>query len=149
MSRRASPDYRKLDAPLEALPLFGGETPVAPTAPAGAPDKPNRQRQVAPYQVHSPTSRAAAVAGVATGRFASLERRAFDAFEAAGDAGLTDEELDARLGVERTVRPRRVALWQAGYVYRRPVGTRPTSSGREAAVWVWSGKAYAAPGPAR
>jgi hypothetical protein len=58
------------------------------------------------------------------------------AFEAAGEAGLTDEE-----GMERTklggstYRPRRVSLVEAGKV-RDSGKTRPTLSGRRASVWI-------------
>lgn len=49
--------------------------------------------------------------------------------------GLTDEELQAALGLPgNTQRPRRWELARAGRIAKS--GTRPTSSGRQASVWV-------------
>ena len=87
-----------------------------------------------PYQRHSPTSRAAAE--TVEPRVATLRRAVLDALRAAGEAGLTDEEMQTRLGMGgNTQRPRRVELERGGLV-RDSGRTRRTRGGREAVVWV-------------
>lgn len=67
---------------------------------------------------------------------ARLRARVLAAITAAGDMGMTDDELQAALGMPgNTERPRRRELEQDGKV-RRAGRTRRTASGRQADVWV-------------
>lgn len=67
-----------------------------------------------------------------------LQSVVLDAIRAAGSRGLTDEELQSRLGLRpNTARPRRCELYLKGLVKDSGV-RRATASGRTAAVWVAS-----------
>ncbi len=87
-----------------------------------------------PYQVHSETSRMAAIEAESS---ASTRRaRVFRAIQAAGYEGRTDEELQDELNMNpSTQRPRRIEL-----VHRRLVRDsgqmRKTKAGRWATVWI-------------
>ncbi|HEY5552423.1 MAG TPA: hypothetical protein VIK52_11075 [Opitutaceae bacterium] len=89
-----------------------------------------------PYQKHSPTSKAAAL-GAAPHALGARER-VFNAV-AASACGLTDEEIQDRLGMNpSTQRPRRIELVADGLV--RDMGlSRQTKSGTSAVVWVVTG----------
>ena len=89
------------------------------------------------------TQRAPAVNGSATsakaadsltpGTLNAMQRRVLELL-AATPEGLTDEEMQLRLGMNpSTQRPRRIELMRMGLVQR--AGTRRTSSGRSADVW--------------
>lgn len=93
-----------------------------------------------PAQRHSPTSCDAAEAIV--GRAGSVRRRVLEAIRSSGSRGLTDEQLQDALQLNpSTARPRRIELVELGLV-RDSGRTRPTASGRMAAVWVacWPGQ---------
>jgi hypothetical protein len=93
----------------------------------GSPDMP-------PAQLHSATSVAAAEA--IRPELGQLQQLALRLFRDAGEAGLTDEELTARM--ERsasTARPRRIELVAARLV-RDSGRVRPGKSGRGMTVWV-------------
>jgi hypothetical protein len=63
----------------------------------------------------------------------ALQRKVLELL-AATPEGLTDEEMQKRLGMNpSTQRPRRVELARRGLVVE--AGTRKTSSGRNASVW--------------
>lgn len=87
----------------------------------------------APYQRHSPTSKAAA--GLIEGKALTLRRAVYWALcDAPG--GLTDEEGQIETGlVGNTYRPRRVELVEGGVVVDSGL-TRKTRSGRAAVVWI-------------
>jgi len=94
----------------------------------------------APYQSHSATSKAAArkIKRVVK----SLKEQVYDALQAAGERGLTDDEGQALMGMGgSTYRPRRIKLVEDGRGYQLFEGVppvevkRPTRSGRMAAVW--------------
>lgn len=88
----------------------------------------------APYQRHSATSKAAAA--FASAHAETWLRRVYDAIDAAGPRGLTDEEAQDLLRLNAsTQRPRRVTLVDAGRVYDSGL-TRLTRSGRKATVWI-------------
>lgn len=95
-----------------------------------------------PYQRHSRSSRAAArsiepAAGTCQARVLA-EVRLFPKF------GLTDEEIQSRLGMSSsTERPRRVELVRLGLV-RDSGFMRPTTSGRLAVLWIATEKAETA-----
>ena len=62
-----------------------------------------------------------------------LQRRVLELL-AATPGGLTDEEMQTRLGMNpSTQRPRRIELERRGLVVE--AGTRKTASGRNASVW--------------
>jgi len=87
----------------------------------------------APAQRHSATSLAAAVAIEPVSGKDRL--RVLLALKDAGSRGLTDEELQDRLGLPgSTERPRRIELWEKGLVWQS-TETRLTRSGRKATVW--------------
>lgn len=87
-----------------------------------------------PFQRHSETSRAAALA--AEPAAASMRGRVLAALRQAGPAGLTDDEMQVRLAMNpSTQRPRRVELARAGLVVETD-RTRETRGGRAASVWV-------------
>ncbi len=87
-----------------------------------------------PSQAHSATSQAAATA---IRPVAQRDReRIRGLFVAAGDSGLTDEEIVTATGLNpSTARPRRIDLVKEGAV-RDSHRTRPTRSNRPATVWV-------------
>jgi len=76
-------------------------------------------------------------AGHAATRWAPLaRRRVFEAIRCAGETGLTAQELEPLTGYRGdTIRPRLVELRAEGRIMPAPQ-TRPTPSGRQAAVWV-------------
>lgn len=70
------------------------------------------------------------------GRRVTALGRVMDAIAAAGDAGLTDEEIQRQLDMNpNTQRPRRIELARMGLISRTG-GTRATASGHPAEVWV-------------
>lgn len=89
------------------------------------------QPRPAPAQEHSPTS-------VAAARSAATQKTrlmVWQAFLAAGEVGMTDEECQTATGLEgSSQRPRRVELVADGLVFDSGA-TRPTRSGRAACVW--------------
>lgn len=85
------------------------------------------------YQKHSATSKAAASA--MRPNAATLREKVFALIRYSGAYGKTDLEIQQGLDMEgSTERPRRIELMRAGRI--RQDGTRPTPSGRKAAVWV-------------
>jgi transcription initiation factor IIE alpha subunit len=89
-------------------------------------------RQMAPAQQHSSTSMAAADS-LDEDTLNRLQRQVL-AVIAASSAGLTDEEIQLRTGMNpSTQRPRRIELERRGFITQ--AGTRKTSSGRNAVVW--------------
>ena len=89
-----------------------------------------------PFQVHSATSKAAAVQAVPTAR---LEReRVYNYIvgqQKAGGGGATDEEIADALGMNpNTARPRRIELVEQQRVQNSGT-TRETRSKRPASVW--------------
>jgi hypothetical protein len=63
----------------------------------------------------------------------AMQRRVLELL-AATPGGLTDEEMQTRLGMNpSTQRPRRIELERRGLVVE--AGTRKTASGRNASVW--------------
>lgn len=86
-----------------------------------------------PAQAHSETSRQAAVAIAPTS--GTLRAKVLAFIQTRGAAGATDEEIATALGLNpSTARPRRIELVRGGFIEKR--GTRKTSSGRAADVWV-------------
>ena len=85
----------------------------------------------------------------ATSRLAAVEayphtgtarRRVLDAIGFAGDGGLTDEQIQTRLGMNpSTQRPRRIELQEGGWITKAE-RTRWTRSHRAAVVWVLTEK---------
>lgn len=72
-------------------------------------------------------------------KMGALHEITLRAFREAGEAGLTDEQLDrdwcVRANYAKTLRPRRIELTAQGYL--KDTGrTSPTTSGRQAKVWV-------------
>lgn len=96
-------------------------------------DAPLPAETMPPAQKHSQTSVDAAVSiKPATG---ALRTKVFDYIRQCGVTGATDEEIQTALGMNpNTQRPRRVELVGLGRI--KPSGTRVTTSGRKAAVWV-------------
>lgn len=88
----------------------------------------------APAQEHSEESKAAARSQSAT----KLHRdrlMVFTALKTAGIDGATDEELQLATGLDgNTERPRRIELVKENLITRH--GTRPTTRGKAAAVWI-------------
>ena len=88
--------------------------------------------QMAPAQQHSRTSMAAADS-LDPDTLNKLQAKVMATIQAA-PAGLTDEEIAARLNMNpSTERPRRIELQKRGFIEQ--AGTRLTASGRQAAVW--------------
>lgn len=91
----------------------------------------------APYIAGSATSKAAALA--IEPDLNKLQRMVLNAITAAGADGLTDEEMERRLGLKHvTGSPRRCELVDRDLVVDSGK-TRPTSSGSAATVWVATG----------
>jgi hypothetical protein len=91
------------------------------------------QLELAPYQPHSPTSIAAAVA--ITPDTPTLRRQVLDYIVSQGQRGATDEQIQEALAMNpSTQRPRRIELVRDGLV-RDSGTTRLTGSGRKAVVW--------------
>lgn len=66
---------------------------------------------------------------------ASVREQVLEWIRSQGAKGSTDEECQLALNMNpSTQRPRRVELWRSGLIVGN--GTRPTRSGRSAAVWV-------------
>ena len=88
----------------------------------------------------TPTSQAAAAS--LRGHVGRLEAVVLDAIRAAGERGLTGEEIEDATGLSgNTSRPRLVTLRGLGLVMKATddegqVMTRPTRSGRQAVCWV-------------
>jgi hypothetical protein len=90
--------------------------------------------RVGPFQRHSATSRAAALANYP--RSGSQRHRILEFLEAQGDHGATRQELAQILGLsDDSVRPRVVELVEGGWV-RGTDRTRPTPMGEQAEVLV-------------
>lgn len=89
---------------------------------------------LAPYQNHSMTSFAAALA---IEPFMNLlQRRVLNYIRACAERGATDLELESALDlIGSTIRPRRCELREYGMVVDSG-HTRPTASGRQAVVWI-------------
>jgi transcription initiation factor IIE alpha subunit len=88
--------------------------------------------QRAPSVGGSATS-AAAADSLAPKTLNAMQRRVLELL-AANPQGLTDEEMQTRLGMNpSTQRPRRIELMRRGLVVES--GTRRTASGRMAGVW--------------
>ena len=88
----------------------------------------------APYQPHSETSREAAEA--IEPDLGTLRGRVLAHIRECGPRGATDDEVQVALRMNpSTERPRRVELWERGWVFRTDQ-TRPTRSGRKATVWM-------------
>lgn len=89
------------------------------------------------FQAHSPTSYEAAHAARESGSAARCREIVFAVISAAGNTGMTDEDIAiaARLP-GNTCRPRRVELLDAGRIIE--AGKRKTLSGRNACVWMVS-----------
>lgn len=88
--------------------------------------------ELLPFQRHSPTSQAAATS--MKSHAASQRETVYRAIRTDPD-GLTDEQIERATGLlGNTVRPRRVELAREGRICAK--GTRKTSSGRSAVVWV-------------
>jgi hypothetical protein len=86
-----------------------------------------------PYQPHSETSREAAEA--IEPDTATLRGVVLAYIRRQGQRGATDDEMQVALGMNpSTQRPRRVELWDAGFVERTNM-TRITRGGRQASVW--------------
>lgn len=93
-----------------------------------------------PAAIHQPTSVAAAASMRAVA--GDLHRRVLAALIAAGEAGLTDEELQQQLDMNgNTERPRRRWLEQNGFCTASQQ-TRKTESGRAAVVWISTGRQF-------
>ena len=87
----------------------------------------------APYARNSATSKAAAKA--VEPRIGTQKYEVLQYLKQCGKTGATDEELALALCLSGdTVRPRRGSLADAWLIYKH--GTRKTTSGREADVWV-------------
>lgn len=87
-----------------------------------------------PAQRHSETSVAAAEAIKPDAN--RLRAMVYEYIASRGQDGATDEEGQEALAMQgSTYRPRRVELQAAGRI-RKLDATRPTRSGRQAAVWV-------------
>lgn len=94
---------------------------------------------VPPFQRHSPTSKEAAES--VRPEVGTLREMVLRVLEAAGQEGLTDDEMQRRLAMNpSTQRPRRIELVRQGFV-RDSGRTRKTVGGREAVVWVACGNA--------
>ena len=88
----------------------------------------------APYQTHSDTSQRAAVA--IEPKAGTLRDSVLSFLRGRMDRGATDEEIQRFLEMDpSTQRPRRIELVQAGLV-RNSGGTRTTTSGRQAVIWI-------------
>ena len=99
-----------------------------------SPRMPKLRPDLPPHQMHSPTSRAAAEAIMPSE--GSLEEAVYDCIVQAGEHGMTDAEVQTRLGLDgSTQRPRRVRLVEKGLV-KDSGETRKTKTGRHAVVWV-------------
>lgn len=95
----------------------------------------------APWQKHSPTSRAAAMAAEP---LAGTKRAILLAFlRGRGDLGATDEEMQACVPMSpNTQRPRRVELVEGRHI-QNSGRTRKTGAGVDAVVWIVKGLASA------
>lgn len=97
----------------------------------------------APYQPHSPESRAAAKDIEAV--LNALQQQVYDLLWEHPEP-LTDQAIMEMLAMEEnTSRPRRVELTQMGLVERKGTGT--TRSGKDAALWGPVGRVYPDPEP--
>ena len=79
----------------------------------------------------------AAAAKDARGLASPMGRKVLEFIQSRGAAGATDEEIQIGLGMNpSTERPRRIELMRRDPPAIVESGTRPTRSGRHAAVWV-------------
>ena len=86
-----------------------------------------------PFQRHSATSRAAALA--MRPKAGTKRARVLEYIASHGSYGTTDDEGMHDLAMDgSTYRPRRIELAQARLIEN--AGTRPTRSGQQAVVWV-------------
>lgn len=85
------------------------------------------------FVAHSSTSKAAAD-GISP-RLLGLRYLVLDLFRAAGERGLTDEELQAATNIRSVLRPRRIELTALGKI-KASGRTRLTGSNRKAEVWI-------------
>lgn len=85
------------------------------------------------HQKHSPTSRAAAES--IKPRVGPMHAQLLEWLMCSGTYGLTDEGMQLLGMAQNTQRPRRRELQQAGLIADSG-RTRPTSSGRQAVVWI-------------
>jgi len=115
----------------EMFEVTQGQRPGAMSRQA-APD-PSPESYGVPFQRHSDTSKAAAVALKDS---KALRALVYKAITASGERGMTDPEAQAHLGLKgSTQRPRRVRLVELGLV--RDSGKRRASqAGRPCTVWV-------------
>ena len=96
-------------------------------------DDPDKVPPKTPHN-NMPTSRIAAK--LATTFAASQQEQVFQAIEQAGANGLTDQEIESRLGIAgNSVRPRRRKLVELGRV-KQSGNLRMTSSNSPAVVWI-------------
>lgn len=103
--------------------LFDGEV-----IPAKA-----RAEPLPPFQRHSETSRAGAVAILP--KVGTRRRQVYDSILSAGRLGATDEEGQLRLRMNgNTYRPRRGELARVNLIEQS--STRRTGAGQDAVVWV-------------
>lgn len=87
-----------------------------------------------PFQAHSRTSKAAAIAAGPNANM--LRLRVLEFISACGSEGATDDEV--QIGLEMnpsTQRPRRIELERDGFVSDSG-RKRPTRTGRNAVVWI-------------
>lgn len=90
----------------------------------------------APFQPHSATSREAAES--VEPHLRPMQDKVLEAIK---QAPSTDQEIAAATGMaENSVRPRRIELYRLGLIVS--FGTKRTSSGRRATVWVIPGHVY-------
>jgi len=95
------------------------------------------ERYMPPYQPHSDTSIASAVALLPNA--GTLRRRVYDYLLGCGKYGATDEEMQWNLQMDAsTQRPRRIELVARHWVEDSGV-RRKTRKGRKATVWVAKG----------
>lgn len=100
---------------------------------------PHNVVDIKPWQVHSPPSVHHSQESIDASitilpKRETLQRTVFEAIRISAH-GLTDQEIVEVTGLkENTARPRRVELCEAGLITN--AGTRPTTSGRQANVWI-------------
>lgn len=91
----------------------------------------------APYRREREASREGAAA--IEPHLARLERLALEAYQRAGDRGLTDRELAALIGVQITTAiPRRHTLIEKGLVTVDPIARRRSFPGAKVRVGAWA-----------
>ncbi len=99
-----------------------------------------------PFQLHSEESREAAE--LIEPDAASLRGVVLAHIRQCGETGATDDEMQIALKMNpSTQRPRRIELWEADLI-EKSGHTRPTKSGRNAAVWIERKEGMKRPEPA-